>query len=108
MKYSSSNYVPLLKAFADETRLKIIDMLSSGEMCACHLLEQLNITQPTLSYHMRILTQCELISGRKEGIWMKYRLNTEKVDEYRQFLDELLAPQQQCICNTSEEGCNGY
>ena len=55
-----SKYVPLFKAMSDETRLKIIDMLSCGEMCACDILEEFNITQPTLSYHMKILTDSGL------------------------------------------------
>ena len=86
MKYSYSEYVPLFKVFADETRLKIIHMLSCGELCACSILEQLNITQPTLSYHMKMLTQCELVIARKDGIWMKYQLNETKVVEYKQFI----------------------
>lgn len=93
MKYSYSEYVPLFKVFADETRLKIIDMLSSGELCACNLLQELHITQPTLSYHMKMLTGCELVRARKDGIWMKYQLNEEKVMAYKRFIDELLSSQ---------------
>ncbi|MGL4798374.1 MAG: ArsR/SmtB family transcription factor [Cellulosilyticaceae bacterium] len=98
MTYSYSDYVPLLKVMADETRLRIIHMLSEGELCACHLLEKLSITQPTLSYHMKLLTQCELVMARKDGIWMKYQLNETKVLEYKQFVDELLTIQKQTIC----------
>ena len=54
MKHSYADYVPAMKALSDETRLKIIDMLSCGEMCACEILEELSISQPTLSYHMKI------------------------------------------------------
>ncbi|PHV71270.1 transcriptional regulator [Sporanaerobium hydrogeniformans] len=104
MKYSYSEYVPLLKALADETRLKIIDMLSCGELCACNILEKLNITQPTLSYHMKMLTQCELVSARKDGIWMKYKLNEAKVIAYKQFVEELLSHKEDCICKEKWEG----
>lgn len=97
MKYSE--YVPLLKVFADETRLQIIDMLSCGELCACNLLEQLQITQPTLSYHMKMLTACELVEARKDGIWMKYQLNEVKVQACKDFMNELLSRKDDCRCN---------
>ncbi len=55
MKYDYAEYVQMFKALADETRLKIINMLTeSEELCACKILENFNITQPTLSYHMKI------------------------------------------------------
>ncbi len=94
-----SEYVPLLKIIADETRLKIIGRLSKGSCCACELLEELNVTQPTLSYHMKILTQCELVIGKKNGIWMRYRLNPEKSKGCSAFMQALLC---QC-CEPQEE-----
>ena len=68
-----------MKALADETRMKIFDMLSEGELCACKILEEFNITQPTLSYHMKIMTESGLVKGRREGIWMKYSIDSEKL-----------------------------
>ncbi len=53
-------------------------MLSCGELCACEILEKFSITQPTLSHHMKILCDCGLVNGRKEGKWMHYSLNGEK------------------------------
>jgi ArsR family transcriptional regulator len=67
------------KALSDETRLAIIDMLRVGELCACKILENFQITQPTLSYHMKILTDCGLVSGRREGAWVHYSLNRENL-----------------------------
>jgi ArsR family transcriptional regulator len=66
-----------LKALADETRLKIVDMLRDGELCACKIQESFHITQPTLSYHMKILTDCGLVSGRRDGAWIRYTLNKD-------------------------------
>jgi len=78
----------MFKALADETRLKIINMLTeSGELCACKILENFNITQPTLSYHMRILTDSGLVVGNKDGSWIKYRINSEKLVELKSFLN---------------------
>jgi len=76
--------VKLFKALADENRLKILRMLKNGELCACHLLEDLNITQPTLSHHMKLLCDCGLVDYRKEGKWMHYSISAdaqEKMDE---------------------------
>ncbi len=78
----------MFKALADETRLKIINMLTeSEELCACKILENFNITQPTLSYHMKILTDSGLVLGNKDGSWMKYTLNSERITELRSFLN---------------------
>ncbi|MDA3731006.1 metalloregulator ArsR/SmtB family transcription factor [Niameybacter massiliensis] len=79
MRYTYSEYVSIFKALADETRLKIIQMLLDGELCACDILEAFNITQPTLSYHMKILTECGLVRGVKDGSWMKYTVNNERL-----------------------------
>ncbi|MGL4345666.1 MAG: ArsR/SmtB family transcription factor [Cellulosilyticaceae bacterium] len=83
-------YAPLFKVLADETRLRIIDRLSREELCACHLLEEFHITQPTLSYHMKLLTGCGLVEARKEGIWMRYKLNACKSKECQCFINALL------------------
>lgn len=68
------------KALSDETRLEIVEMLSHGELCACELLEHLDISQPTLSHHMKKLTACGLVEGTKRGSWVHYRLNKIAVD----------------------------
>ena len=67
----------VFKALSDENRLQILCQLSGTEKCACVLLEALNISQPTLSHHMRILVEAGLVVGRKEGKWMHYSLSKE-------------------------------
>ena len=67
----------VFKAFCDENRLMILEMLQNGEKCACVLLEKLAITQPTLSHHMKILCDSELVVGRKEGKWTYYSISAE-------------------------------
>jgi ArsR family transcriptional regulator, arsenate/arsenite/antimonite-responsive transcriptional repressor len=86
-EYSDSAF--LMKALADETRLQIVDQLSRGEFCACELLESLEITQPTLSYHMKILTESGLVQGTKRGSWMHYRLVTERFSQLLAFLRDI-------------------
>lgn len=98
MPYSYAEYAPLLKALADETRLKIVDMLCCGELCACKILEPLSITQPTLSYHMKILTECGAVIARRDGAWMHYTLCTQRITELVEFISSLAASKEDCIC----------
>ena len=66
-----------IKALADENRLAILLALQQGEKCACVLLEELSISQPTLSHHMKLLCDSGLVAARKEGKWMHYSLSRE-------------------------------
>ncbi|MFA7436455.1 MAG: metalloregulator ArsR/SmtB family transcription factor [Bacilli bacterium] len=93
-------FVPIIKAISDETRLKIIDILSCGEMCACDILEFLHITQSTLSYHMKILTESGLINGVKDGSWMRYSINKEKSEALLSFLGKVTESKLECICKS--------
>ena len=93
--------VSIFKALGDENRIRILKMLRSGERCACKLLEELNITQPTLSHHMKILCDCGLVKNRKEGKWMHYSINCDGVKKVRVLMQELLLPENipdDCIC----------
>lgn len=69
----------VFRALGDANRLKIVRMLAGGEKCACRLLEEFQITQPTLSHHMKQLCECGLVSARREGRWTHYRLNQTMV-----------------------------
>ncbi|WNY23557.1 hypothetical protein MmiHf6_08660 [Methanimicrococcus hongohii] len=64
----------VFKAFCDETRLKVLSLLQSGEKCACVLLEKVSVEQSTLSYHMKILIESEVVTSRKEGKWTYYSI----------------------------------
>ena len=75
----------ICKALGDSNRLQIIQMLSDGEKCGCKLLETFEITQPTLSYHMKILCECGLVNARKEGKWQHYSLNYYRIPWGLQF-----------------------
>ena len=79
----------VFKAFCDENRLRILALLRSGEMCACHILEELNISQPTLSHHMKILCDSGIVVGRKEGKWMHYAISHEGVQVAQAYLTTL-------------------
>lgn len=92
----------IFKAMSDETRLKIIDMLSCDELCACTILEDFKITQPTLSYHMKILTECGLVKARKDGAWTRYTLNMELIAAVKLFFESISSDKEDCICKGNE------
>lgn len=76
-----------IKALADENRLAILMSLRQREKCACYLLEELNISQSTLSHHMKLLCDSGLVDYRKEGKWMHYSLSEEGVNAFREMID---------------------
>jgi ArsR family transcriptional regulator len=80
-----------LKALSDPNRLVIIDYLKDGEQCACKILEQLRISQPTLSHHMRILCATNLVHCRREGKWIHYSLNPKKFVEIKELMENFCA-----------------
>ncbi|MEI7667595.1 MAG: metalloregulator ArsR/SmtB family transcription factor [Erysipelotrichaceae bacterium] len=78
------NTIEVLKALADPTRLAIVKRLHGQcELCACNMIDDFNITQPTLSFHMKKLTACGLVNVRKEGVWMKYSVNTAFIEQLK-------------------------
>ena len=83
------NYALFMKALSNETRLKIFDMLADGELCACEILEEFSITQPTLSYHMKILSESGLVDSRRDGVWMRYSINKENLEMIKKHFDGL-------------------
>ena len=91
-------YAQLFKVLSDPNRLMIVDMLSCGELCACVILEKFNITQPTLSHHMKSLCDSGLVVGRKEGKWMYYSLSEKAVQACRNVLTEVTSHKENCIC----------
>ena len=78
----------LLKALANETRLKMLRILSKKEMCVCELTVALDLTQPTASHHLNILENIRLIKDRKDGQWVFYSIaNLELVQHLFDFLE---------------------
>ena len=91
-------YAQFFNVLSDPNRLMIIDILSCGELCACVLLEEFNITQPTLSHHMKTLCDSGLVAKRKEGKWMYYSLCEKTVQVLKNILSELTSYKKNCIC----------
>lgn len=80
----------VFKAFGDENRLQILEMLRTGEKCACKLLDELHITQSTLSHHMKILCDAELVVGRKDGKWVHYSIDEAGAERAQMLLRQQL------------------
>lgn len=89
----------MLKAISEPKRLRIVDMLSCGELCACVILEAFNITQPTLSHDMRVLTEAGLVSSRREGKNIYYSLNKGALDDMHRILGRMFEDKPDCICH---------
>lgn len=89
MKLDEKKMPIVFKAFCDENRVRILNVLMAGEKCACDLLEDLHITQPTLSHHMKILCDSGIVKGRKEGKWMHYSISSKGVEYAMECLQSL-------------------
>lgn len=83
------NEAKVFKAFCDENRLQILEMLRGGEKCGCKLLEELKISQSTLSHHMKILCDSGIVSGRKVGKWTHYSIDRQGSERAAVLLLEL-------------------
>ena len=87
---SREEVASICKAMSDINRLRIIEMLTQGEKCGCHLLEELQVTQPTLSHHMKVLLECGLVSSYKDGKWQHYSINCEKFKKYKEYIASII------------------
>ena len=90
MRMDEKRTADIFKALCDENRIKILKMLRTGEKCACVILEDMNITQPTLSHHMKILCDSGIVKGRKEGKWIHYSIDESGAKKAEEILTELV------------------
>lgn len=101
MDYEAS--AKILKVLSDPNRLKIIDILSCGERCICDLLEFFDLTQPTLSHHMKVLMDVGLVNMRKEGQWNYYSLDNVKSKDTIEIIEKTFYNTKDCICYEIED-----
>ena len=90
----------VFKALCDPKRIAILQLLRSGEKCACVLMEQLGMGQSAVSYHMGILCRSGIVRGRQEGKWVHYSISPEGSRAAVELLKELTRP-----TSCQEEGC---
>ncbi len=72
-------YSGKLKALSDATRLKILYLLSDGELCVCEIMYALDKPQSSISHHLNILKNLGFIKGRKQGVWIHYSLKNSEI-----------------------------
>ena len=89
MELTNKQITVIFKALCDENRVQIFRLLQNGEKCACKLLEAMQCTQPTLSHHMKILCESGIVSGREEGKWTHYRIDSEGSRKALQLLSDI-------------------
>jgi Predicted transcriptional regulators len=95
----------ICKALGDSNRLQIVQMLTQGEKCACNILDAFEITQPTMSHHMKILCDCGLVNCRREGKWCHYSIECGKFREFKEFITSISCCDDGKTCSNEECGC---
>lgn len=96
---SLEHAVELFKAFADPVRLRLLNLLADGEVCVCHLHEALDLPQSTVSRHLAYLRKRGLVIGRKQGLWVHYRLAKPSGELHRRLIADL---------RTCDQGVNAF
>ena len=81
--------VGLLKVLAEPLRWRIVELLAAEELCVCHLVEELEVPQPLVSHHLRVLREAELVETEKWRYWTYYRLRPGVVAELGRRLQDL-------------------
>ncbi|MDD3253808.1 MAG: metalloregulator ArsR/SmtB family transcription factor [Lachnospiraceae bacterium] len=95
MKTKHAKNAKVFKAFCDEKRLAILELLQSGEKCACVLIDEMGIGQSGLSYHMKILCESGVVEARQEGKWTHYKISRAGSKSAMVLLEALTTPNAQ-------------
>lgn len=102
MKNEYARNAVICKVLSEPKRLRIVDMLSCGELCACKILEEFQVTQPTLSHDLKRLCEAGIVLSRREGKRIFYSLNGEAIQEFSCFINHLMTAKENCICKESK------
>ncbi|MCI1210215.1 MAG: metalloregulator ArsR/SmtB family transcription factor [Treponema sp.] len=94
----------IFKAFCDPNRLRILELLKKGEQCTCYLQKVIPVTQPTLSHHLKILTDSGLVNSRKDGRWVHFSLNTAAAQAALRLLERYISDTDAVCCATERLG----
>jgi ArsR family transcriptional regulator len=93
----------LFHALSDEIRVEVVTLLLNGERCVCDLMSDLDMAQSRLSWHLKTLSDAGIITGRREGRWNYYSLNTDAIAEARGILEAIKPNTRRLL--TSQPGC---
>ena len=92
MKEEYIAHARIFRAFCDENRLRVLELLRDGERCACDLKDHMEIGQPALSYHMKLLVESGIVESRQEGKWTYYRISAQGARAAGEILVQLTTP----------------
>jgi len=92
----------LLKALSDENRLRMVALLSAGELCVCHIASALDLSQPNVSQHLTVLKNAGVVERERRGSWIYYRLPTELEPSLQRILTAVVASCQE-LASASED-----
>ncbi|HNX13598.1 MAG TPA: metalloregulator ArsR/SmtB family transcription factor [Oscillospiraceae bacterium] len=96
MEDKNEKQARVFKAFCDENRLRILELLRGGEKCACVLMDKLDMSQSAISYHMKVLVESGIVESRQEGKWTHYKLSETGSAQAVELLRELTTPNTVC------------
>jgi ArsR family transcriptional regulator len=102
---NNKKLIKMLKAIADENRLQMINLLSCENLCSCHFVNILDISQPNVSHHLKILKEAGLINASKRGRWIDYSLNEENIALIKNKLNDILIKNKK-DCQFTKFNCN--
>jgi len=98
------------QALSDRTRVRILELLRSGEKCVCELIPALGVRQSLLSFHLKTLKNAGLVTDRKEGRWVHYSIDWNGLDELQKLISVLKQPSPETACceapDTDSCSCN--
>ena len=89
MVLNAEQTLKVFKAFDDVNRIKIINLLAIEQMTGCKILEKMDVSQPTLSHHMKILCDSGIVNKRKKGKWTMYSLSPDGIEKAMNLLSLL-------------------
>ena len=90
----------VFKALCDERRQRILELLHGGEKCACVLIDEMDMPQSSLSYHMKILCDSGIVISREEGKWTHYQISKQGSEKVIELLKDITAVAE------NNNGCN--
>lgn len=98
----------VFKALGDENRVKIVKMLACSDMCVCDICKNLELSQPAVSHHLKVLSDSELLTTKRQGKWIYYSINYDFFNELKDELENLIKKPEKCDyiktgCCDSEE-----
>ena len=95
------------QALSDETRLRVVEMLTEGERCVCELQDAVGAAQSRLSFHLRVLRDAGLVNDRRQGRWVYYSLRPEVLEDMASWLQDHRPPETSwtpCACGNGVAG----